>query len=130
MKTFVLSIVLIIICGNAVSQNILKGKVFDSETTEPLIGATVMVPNTTNGVLSDIDGAFELPIENQIDSIEISYIGYEKKIISAKSDLLVALEPSINNLQQIVVTANREASLRAESPIAISKVSTMTINAL
>jgi outer membrane receptor protein involved in Fe transport len=128
MKTFVLSIVLIIICGNAVSQNILKGKVFDSETTEPLIGATVMVPNTTNGVLSDIDGAFELPIENQIDSIEISYIGYEKKIISAKSDLLVALEPSINNLQQIVVTANREASLRAESPIAISKVSTMTIN--
>jgi len=46
----------------------------------------------------------------------------------AEQVLNIPLEPSVENLQQIVVTANREASLRTEAPVAISKLSSTLIN--
>ena len=38
----------------------LKGVVVDNSTKEPLIGATVQVGGTTTGVITDIDGRFEI----------------------------------------------------------------------
>jgi iron complex outermembrane recepter protein len=130
MKSIILTLVLIIIAYlPATSQNKFKGKIFDSETNEPLIGASVIVPGTSLGSVTNMDGAFELSPPARIDSIEVSFIGYEKKIVSVSvSELLIALKPSVSNLQQVVVTANREASLRTESPVAISKVSQVLIN--
>lgn len=130
MKSAGLSIILVIVLyGNAVSQRIFKGKIFDGETNEPLVGASIIVPGTSLGVVTTIDGRFELSIPSKTDSLEISYIGYEAKTVSASPhDLLVALNPSVSNLQQIVVTANREASLRTESPVAISNISPVIIN--
>jgi iron complex outermembrane recepter protein len=130
MKSIVLSAVLMImVFGNGLSQNILEGKVFDHQTNEPLVGASVVVPGTSLGTATNINGAFALSTQEKIDSIDVSFIGYEAKVVSiSTSDLLIPLNPSVSNLQQIVVTANREASLRTESPLAISKISPVTIN--
>lgn len=38
----------------------IKGVVIDNSTKEPLIGATVQVGGTTTGVITDIDGRFEI----------------------------------------------------------------------
>ena len=47
----------------------LKGVVVDNSTKEPLIGATVQVGGTTTGVITDIDGRFEIKdIKGKIDS--------------------------------------------------------------
>ena len=40
----------------------LKGVVVDNSTKEPLIGATVQVGGTTTGVITDIDGRFEIKV--------------------------------------------------------------------
>jgi len=56
----------------------LTGKVVDNDTNEPLIGATVMVENTSKGTNSRIDGTFVLKgIEDPQPTFKVSYIGYQ-----------------------------------------------------
>lgn len=111
------------------SQHTVTGKIFDNETNEPLAGASVIVPGSLVGVVTNANGRFILSSPNTIDQVEASFLGYDKKIIPVlSSEVAIALMPSVSSLQQIVVTANREASVRTESPVAISKLSSMTIN--
>ena len=53
--------VLISFCMTAAfaQQSTVKGKVLD-ETGQPIIGANVSILNTSNGTITDIDGAFLL----------------------------------------------------------------------
>ncbi len=60
----------------------ISGKVLD-EKGETLIGATVMIEGTTNGVKTDLDGKFTL--RNVADgkyNLIISYISFDKKTVS------------------------------------------------
>ena len=41
-------------------KGIIRGKITDAKTNEPVISANVIITNTTNGVVSDLDGVFEL----------------------------------------------------------------------
>ncbi len=109
------------------AQQTIQGIVFDAQTLEPLTGATVMVPNTTQGTQTDAKGAFSL--QASTDKVQVSFIGYEKTEVAVMGNpLKIALSPMVGNLQTVVVTANREAGLRTESPVAISKLSPTLIN--
>ena len=57
--------------------DILKGTVVDAETGEPLIGAAVLVSNTTEGVITDLDGSFIINLLRDNTPFEVSYIGYK-----------------------------------------------------
>ena len=57
--------------------DILKGIVVDAETQEPLIGAAIMVSNTTEGVITDLDGSFIINLLRDNTPFEVSYIGYK-----------------------------------------------------
>lgn len=58
----------------------IKGVVLDNYN-EPVIGATVVVTGTSIGAATDIDGNYTLDVPANAKSIEISYLGYEKKVI-------------------------------------------------
>lgn len=123
-----LYITLLVFCG-AISQLLhaqsLKGKIFDAATKEPVIGAFVQIINTNTVVASDNHGSFALHNVGKGTKIRISTIGYVSQEIEVTSEtsLSIVLEPAVENLQTIVVTGNREAALRTETPIAISKLS-------
>ena len=60
----------------AYSQNVrITGTVTDAESGEPVVGAAVMVPGTTNGTSTDIDGNFTLNAPSGAN-LEFSCIGY------------------------------------------------------
>ena len=42
----------------------------------PVIGASVVVKGTTNGVITDFDGNFSIPNVKKGDVIQISFVGY------------------------------------------------------
>src|SRR5688500_20276009 len=130
MKSIVLSAYLLtIVVGNCLSQNIVEGQVFDRQTKEPHVGASVIVPGTALGTATNINGTFELSVQDKIDSIAVSYIGYEGKVVSiSTSGLLIELNPSVSNLQQIFVTTNLAATLITESPLSITIISPFHIN--
>ena len=106
---------------NTFAQTI-EGKVFDAQTKEPVTGATIQT--TTGGTTTDHVGSFTFQDLTDNSMLTISSIGYNTVKVTVKENqpLRIALEPAVENLQSVIVTGNREASLRTESPIAISKL--------
>jgi iron complex outermembrane recepter protein len=124
-----LPIVFVTISITLFGQRTITGYVYDTETKEPLAGATIVVRSSHIGSATNANGYFSIQVPTLTDSLEISFIGYDRQSIVANTQkLAISLSPSVSNLQQIMVTANREAVLRTESPVAISKISPVTIN--
>lgn len=111
----------------AFSQKTITGKVIDAATHQGLQGATVTdLQNKINRV-SDQNGNFLLP--EKTDSIEVSSIGYYTvKTTVNKEKILISLSQSFSNLNEIIVSANREIQKRTEVPVAIDVISKTQIN--
>ncbi|WP_299211576.1 TonB-dependent receptor [uncultured Aquimarina sp.] len=58
------------------AQRVITGTVL-TEDKQPLIGASIIVPNTNIGAVADFDGLFSLEIPEGTNNIKVSYIGYE-----------------------------------------------------
>ena len=81
-----------------------KGIVKDAEGN-PLVGVSILVQGTTNGVITDLDGNFQLSA-NKGDLLEFSYIGYAKKVVAVTGEPLdVVLAEDTEVLDEVVVTA-------------------------
>ena len=67
---------LITLFSNLAMAGIIKGSIVDKRTNEPLIGASVLVRETSTGVVTNLDGEFVLPnTPKGIYTIEARYIG-------------------------------------------------------
>lgn len=65
----------------AVAQGTLTtGRIFDADTKEPLSYVNIHIKGTNNGTTTDSAGAFILSITPQQNMLEISIIGYERKL--------------------------------------------------
>lgn len=115
---------------NCYSQSIISGKVFDKETNEPLPGVNVIVAGTQTGTSTLLDGSFSLLVRQAFDSIELRFVGHETMKVKADlaAPMSIALPASSTMMDAVVVTASRDAQVRSEVPMAISKLSTTTIN--
>ena len=51
-----------------------KGRVLSAEDKEPLIGATVKIPGTSIGVVTDIDGNFSLEVPNKDKTLVTRFV--------------------------------------------------------
>ena len=68
------------------SQITVTGTVFDEETREPLIGASiVVVDDSGTGTVSDIDGTFSITLQ-EAGALEFSYTGYTDKRVNDISE--------------------------------------------
>ncbi len=91
-------------------ERLVTGKVMDS-SGEPLIGATIVVQTesgaSTTGTSTNFDGAFSMNVPAEVTSLLVSYVGYESKTIDirGKNEILVTLEQSALQLEDVVVTA-------------------------
>lgn len=83
--------------------SVCKGTVKDA-TGEPVIGASVMVEGTTNGVITDLDGNFSLPNVQKGATIAISYIGYGTQHVKWEGHALtVTMKEDTELLDEVVV---------------------------
>lgn len=70
----------------------LTGTVTD-QNGEPLIGASIVVENTSTGTMADIDGNFSLKVPDENIILVVSFIGYEtRKIHVSASESFVKVE--------------------------------------
>jgi TonB-dependent starch-binding outer membrane protein SusC len=77
-----------------------------SESGEPLIGASVGIKNTPDGVITDVDGKFA--IETEANAILIlSHLGYETIEMPAGTNLEIKLNPSSELLQEVEILVDR-----------------------
>ena len=88
--------------SSALAQNpAIRGKVVDASNTG-VIGAAVLVPGTTNGVQTDIDGNFEIRVAPGT-TLEVSCIGYVTRRVAAAANMVVVLEDDAEMLEETVV---------------------------
>ena len=105
---------------NAQGLGTIKGKVFDKESKEPLIGANIIVMGTSLGAASDINGNYQIyGIPAGKHELQISYIGYNSinlEVVLPENKVLQQdfyLEPKVVTGQTVVVTAQAEGQLSA-----------------
>lgn len=94
---------LVTMSGYAQGKTI-TGKIIDS-TGEPVIGASVLVKGTTNGVISDIDGNFTISGVAENATIQISFVGYKTQelAVAGKTQFNVTLVDDTEMLDEVVV---------------------------
>lgn len=88
------------------------GKVTDV-FNEPLLGASVLIKGTTQGVTTDFDGKYTIKVKNG-DILEFSFIGMKIKQVkvSGQKIINVVLEEDNVALQEVVVTTYETAKRR------------------
>ena len=88
--------------SSALAQNApIRGTVVDAGN-EPVIGAAVMVPGTTTGATTNLDGKFELRVAPGA-TLEVSCIGYATKRVAAANGMTIVLEDDTEMLEETVV---------------------------
>jgi len=106
------------------AQETITGIVFNENTKEPIVGASVYIPGGTKGTSSGAQGKFKLQAEKKIDSISVSFVGYQTKTLAVnKKSLKIGLHKGETSLNRIIVSANRNSQARVNTPVAISTIS-------
>jgi len=92
--------------GGLTAQQVLSGRVLDKESQEPLVGATVMEANTSNGTTTDIEGNFTLKSTKADPVLKVSYIGYLSSdfTVTRTQDIVIYLQEDAQMLDDVVVT--------------------------
>lgn len=110
------------------AQRIIKGKVVDASTNNPLSGATISFQNR-QVTTTDANGNFRISC-NQPTRITVSFIGYEPKqeAINSNEEVVIALTPSNSTLAtvEITVTSSENKSILYQ-PASINKLNTVEL---
>ena len=87
-----------------VSQGTAVSGVVRDPSGEPLAGAGVLVKGETKGVVTDLDGRFQLTV-GPSKSLEVSFLGYITQTVElrGRKELVIILQPNMNFLDELVV---------------------------
>ncbi|NDV83463.1 TonB-dependent receptor [Bacteroides sp. 51] len=88
-----------------IDQNKRVTGIVKDDTGEPLIGVSVLVKGTTHGTITNMDGGFDLPIENANSVLVFSYVGYANKEVRVgnQTTLNVIMSEDAELLEEVVV---------------------------
>ena len=86
------------------AEKVLKGKVVDASTGEPVIGASIVQKGTTSGVVTDLEGNFEISAP-QGARLEVSSIGYQPQeiVLAGQSSVTIQLAEDVLGLEETIV---------------------------
>lgn len=128
MKKILTVLVFTFISIKIFAQNtLLKGKVWDDKTSEPLIGVVIKISNITDGTVTDIDGLYEISLPYGSYHITYSYVGYEK----VEKDLMlntteftqdISLKETAQDLKTVVISASRYQRDAKEETVSIEVI--------
>ena len=128
MRKFLL-LALLLTTTTIFAQGTITGTVIGSEMNAPLPGANVMVVGTTIGTITDFDGNFSLNVASTSGTIEISFIGFEKKPIKfnvtggeTKGLGNIALSPDSDALSEILISGIADLAKDRQTPVAVSTI--------
>lgn len=100
------------------------------EDGEPLPGATVLIPENNQGVMTDMDGRFQLNVQDG-QSLTFSYLGYTSvhHSVGQNRELEVQLAPDQVHLDEVVISGSGIRRKR-QATGSVSKVVPKQLNAM
>ena len=105
---------LLFTAGIAMAQTVVSGTVVSAEDGEPIIGASVLIKGTKQGVATDIDGNFSIKTSQSNPQVVISYIGMQTVTLKGKQGMQIKMEPdqTTQRLDEVVVTGIQKMDKR------------------
>ena len=109
----------------ASAQTVVKGVVVD-ENDLPLIGATVVVPSTTQGTTTDAGGNFRIELRNDANAVQISYLNYKTATLSVDRSLknydlgTIKMQPEAIAMEDVVIM--QSVAVQRRTPVAVSTI--------
>jgi TonB-linked SusC/RagA family outer membrane protein len=137
-KSFWMTIWISLISLPLLAQNVtIKGVVSDKGSKEPMVGVSVLVNGTNNGVITDSEGRFSLSVPSAEGvALKFSFIGYKTVMLPLKNTayLKVSLEEDANVMNEVVVVGygiqKKESIVGAISSIDNSSLVTVPVSNL
>jgi len=130
LKTIILPLIIIIYTSLVFGQNTFKAIIKDSESKEPLNGATAVLQGTTKGASSDIKGFLEIKnIPDGEQVVVFSYIGYEQRAgtfnfpLTQTQPIEILLSWAGQEMDEVVVTTTRSTRTIADIPTRVEAIS-------
>ena len=105
-KTSGLVMLLCLACSPEIKAQILRGRVVDASTNETLPNATVQIAGTYKGTITNLEGVYEIAVDDLPVDIVVRYIGYRTDTLTAHTEtpLEFRLQPVAIEMRQMVVT--------------------------
>ena len=103
------------------------GTVVD-ELNQPVIGASVLVKNTVNGVSTNVDGQYSIRLDDKNVVLVFSYLGYatQEIAVSGRTEINVQLQPDTEMVEEVVVVGygvqKKESVVGAISTVEVSNL--------
>ncbi len=92
--------------GMAFAQKTVSGTVFEAETGDPVIGATVKVPGTSLGAITNAEGAFTIQnVPNSATSVQVTYLGLEDIEAAIAPNMKIYMKENSTLLDEVFVVA-------------------------
>lgn len=91
---------------NDAPQVSVSGTVTDASTGETMPGVNVVIQNTSQGTVTDTDGAYSMAVPSDA-TLDFSFIGYTRQSVAVEGqkNIDVQLMPSADMLDEIIVIA-------------------------
>ena len=116
MKQLVLYIFCLITTLSASAQDVLKGRVLDERTEEPIIGAAIQIKGTRNAAVTDINGQFSITLAGKSPyTLVVTYTGYNQQdleVYDASSAVDIYIRENSRLLNEVVVVGYGVAKSR------------------
>ena len=130
MRKALLLIGLVFISVGLHAQSVVRGKVIDGETGEPMFSASVVNLSSGQGVTTDFDGLFRLEVNSLPLELKVSFIGYNPKTITV-SDLSSKLEIKLMTDQILIeaaeVVGDRISEKQKQAPLTVESMDLIAI---
>jgi len=103
----------------------IKGRLADSETGEPIVGANIFIEETLTGTTSDEKGRYKLSVEGGRYTLVIKYLGYAeiKSEIELDKDLQIDFKPEKSTVSTGEVTITGESDKNLDQQIGTVELS-------
>jgi len=101
-----------------------KITVLERESATPIVYANVYFPDMKTGGVTDSDGQFKVDFTFQKVLVQISAMGYQSfldNIYMSDNPLIIYLEPSVHELQELVVS-DHSSRLQGENVMNVEKL--------
>lgn len=95
-----------------VAKRTVKGIVKDQDG-EPLPGVSVLVKGTNTGIATDMNGWFELQVDNTPNVVlQFSFVGMrtQERKLGSKNEMIVVLTPTEESLGEVIITGYQTIS--------------------
>lgn len=134
MRNVLVLLFLLLSLGAAQAQRaLIGGKVMDSASNDPIIGANVYLQGTAFGTVTDLEGRYEISVAPGSYTIIVSYVGYASfsATVNAEAGQVLKLDVPLEqtNLlgQEVIVSASRQAEKITNAPATVSVINSRAI---